>query len=74
MFYIHCPYCGEYREEEEFHPKGEAHIARPADPENCSDDEWGDYLFFRDNPVASTTSCGCTPWAAASSSTSRATP
>ncbi|WP_027960686.1 sarcosine oxidase subunit delta [Halomonas halodenitrificans] len=50
MFYIHCPYCDEYRDEEEFHPKGQAHIARPEDPETCSDEEWGDYLFFRDNP------------------------
>nr|WP_299244969.1 sarcosine oxidase subunit delta [uncultured Halomonas sp.] len=50
MFYIHCPYCDEHREEEEFHPKGQAHIVRPAEPENCSDEEWGDYLFFRDNP------------------------
>ncbi|WP_104202439.1 sarcosine oxidase subunit delta [Billgrantia saliphila] len=50
MFHIYCPYCEELREEEEFHPKGQAHIARPADPEACSDEEWGDYLFFRDNP------------------------
>lgn len=50
MFLIYCPYCEEHREEEEFHAKGQAHIARPADPEACSDEEWGDYLFFRDNP------------------------
>ncbi len=50
MFYIYCPYCGEHREEEEFHPKGQAHIERPKQPEECSDEEWGDYLFFRDNP------------------------
>lgn len=50
MFYIYCPYCGEHREEEEFHPKGQAHIERPKEPEACSDEEWGDYLFFRDNP------------------------
>lgn len=50
MFHIYCPYCEEYREEEEFHPKGQAHLQRPAEPETCSDDEWGDYLFFRDNP------------------------
>ncbi len=50
MFYIHCPYCDEYRDEEEFHPKGQAHIARPEDPEACSDEQWGAYLFFRDNP------------------------
>ncbi|MBA2779707.1 sarcosine oxidase subunit delta [Billgrantia kenyensis] len=50
MFLIYCPHCEELREEEEFHPKGQAHIVRPADPEACSDEEWGDYLFFRDNP------------------------
>ncbi len=50
MFLIYCPYCEEHREEEEFHPKGQAHIARPEDPEACSDEQWGDYLFFRDNP------------------------
>ncbi|MBB3062006.1 sarcosine oxidase subunit delta [Microbulbifer rhizosphaerae] len=50
MFYIHCPYCCEYREEEEFHAKGQAHIARPADPDQCSDEEWGTYLYFRKNP------------------------
>lgn len=50
MFYIHCPYCDEHRDEEEFAPKGQAHIARPEEPESCSDEEWGAYLFFRDNP------------------------
>lgn len=50
MFHIYCPYCVEYREEEEFHPRGQAHIARPAEPSKTSDDAWGDYLFFRDNP------------------------
>ncbi|WP_456269160.1 sarcosine oxidase subunit delta [Kushneria sp. AK178] len=50
MFYILCPYCKEHREEEEFHPRGQAHLLRPEDPENASDEEWGDYLFFRDNP------------------------
>lgn len=50
MLHIYCPYCAEYREEEEFHPKGEAHIIRPEDPEACTDEEWGDYLFFRKNP------------------------
>lgn len=50
MFHIFCPYCKEYREEEEFHPRGEAHLMRPADPDATSDEEWGDYLFFRDNP------------------------
>lgn len=50
MFHIYCPYCEEHREEEEFHPRGQAHLQRPADPDSCSDEQWGDYLFFRDNP------------------------
>ncbi|UQG58814.1 sarcosine oxidase subunit delta [Marinobacter sp. M3C] len=50
MFYIHCPYCAERRSEEEFHCVGQAHVQRPENPEAASDREWGDYLFFRDNP------------------------
>jgi len=50
MLHIFCPYCGELRSEEEFHAKGQAHIARPLDPDACSDAEWGEYMFFRDNP------------------------
>ena len=50
MLHIHCPYCGELREEEEFHYSGEAHIKRPLEPETLSDEAWGDYLFFRKNP------------------------
>ena len=47
MFHIYCPHCCEHREEEEFHVKGQAHIARPLDPEALSDEEWGNYLYFR---------------------------
>ena len=50
MFHIYCPYCEEHRDEEEFHASGEAHIARPLDPDNCTDKEWGEFLFFRTNP------------------------
>ncbi|SDH23861.1 sarcosine oxidase subunit delta [Vibrio xiamenensis] len=50
MLLIYCPHCGEFREEEEFSPKGQAHIARPADPDGCSDEEWGKYMYFRSNP------------------------
>jgi sarcosine oxidase subunit delta len=50
MLRINCPYCGEYREEEEFHYAGQAHIARPGDPDNCTDEDWGHYLYFRKNP------------------------
>lgn len=49
MFLIECPYCG-VREQSEFAYHGEAHIVRPADPAACGDAEWGEYLFFRDNP------------------------
>lgn len=49
MFLIECPYCG-VRDESEFSYGGEAHIARPLDPDALSEQEWGDYLFFRTNP------------------------
>jgi len=50
MFHIYCPHCAEYREEDEFHAKGQAHIVRPLAPDNCSDAEWGNYMYFRPNP------------------------
>lgn len=50
MFLIHCPYCGEHREENEFHAAGQAHLARPTDPDACTDREWAQYLYFRKNP------------------------
>ena len=49
MFLIHCPHCGP-RDETEFAYGGEAHIARPKDPDALSDAEWADYLFMRTNP------------------------
>ena len=48
MLIIPCPWCGE-RNDAEFTPGGEAHIARPADPQHMSDQEWGEYLYFRQN-------------------------
>jgi len=50
MFLINCPYCEEDRSQEEFHAAGEGHITRPKDPASCSEEEWGDYVFFRKNP------------------------
>ncbi|NHR07132.1 sarcosine oxidase subunit delta [Chromobacterium haemolyticum] len=50
MLLIHCPHCGEAREEEEFDYAGEAFIVRPAAPEQVDDEAWGDYLFCRKNP------------------------
>ena len=51
MLLITCPYCREARSEEEFSYAGEAHRARPANPEALSDAEWADYLHFRSNPL-----------------------
>jgi heterotetrameric sarcosine oxidase delta subunit len=48
MFLIDCPYCGT-RQQTEFHCHGEAHIARPKDPDAISDAEWADYMFNRSN-------------------------
>ena len=50
MLQLLCPYCGELRAEEEFAYAGEAHIRRPAAPDELSDREWGEYLHFRRNP------------------------
>lgn len=49
MLTIKCPWCGE-RAQTEFSHYGEAHILRPTDPDQLSDKEWADYLFFRTNP------------------------
>jgi len=49
MFLIECPYCGE-RDQTEFSCHGEAHIARPSNSTELTDEQWGDYVFFRTNP------------------------
>ncbi len=48
MFLINCPYCGE-RDQAEFSCGGEAHIVRPKNPPELSDDQWAEYLFLRKN-------------------------
>ena len=45
MFLINCPYCGE-RDQAEFSCGGEAHIARPKNPPDLTDDQWAEYLFL----------------------------
>jgi sarcosine oxidase subunit delta len=47
MMQLACPWCG-VRDEPEFVCGGAAAIARP--PLDASDQEWGQYLLFRDNP------------------------
>lgn len=49
MFQIKCPWCG-LRDETEYKYGGQAHVAYPKDPDALSDEEWAQYLFFRDNP------------------------
>jgi sarcosine oxidase subunit delta len=47
MMQLTCPWCG-VRDESEFTCAGTSHIARAA--VTASDEEWGRYLFFRENP------------------------
>jgi heterotetrameric sarcosine oxidase delta subunit len=66
MLLIPCPWCGA-RDEAEFRCGGEAHIARPKDPDALSDAEWADYLFMRANPKGPLRerwvhSLGCRRW------------
>ena len=66
MLLIECPYCG-IRDESEFSYGGEAHIARPLNPEELTDEQWGDYLFFRTNPKGAhkerwVHTAGCRRW------------
>jgi len=48
MILISCPNCGP-RDETEFHYGGQAHVPYPEDPSALSDEEWGRYLFYREN-------------------------
>jgi sarcosine oxidase, subunit delta len=52
MLLVRCPWCGD-REEIEFSYGGQADVSYPADPATTSDEEWAQYLFFRDNPKGS---------------------
>ena len=49
MFIINCPYCGE-RDQTEFTCHGEAHIARPDNPSEISDEEWDNFVYLRKSP------------------------
>lgn len=48
MILISCPDCGP-RDETEFHYGGQAHVPYPEDPNALTDEEWGRYLFYREN-------------------------
>jgi sarcosine oxidase subunit delta len=47
MMILDCPWCGR-RDEPEFQCGGTTHLVRPS--AEVSDEIWGEYLFFRDNP------------------------
>jgi sarcosine oxidase subunit delta len=49
MLLIACPWCG-MRPENEFRYGGEAHVARPADPQSVADAAWAEFLYMRTNP------------------------
>lgn len=49
MLLIQCPWCGP-RDETEFRYGGEAHVARPENPEKLTDAEWAEFIFIRSNP------------------------
>ncbi len=48
MLKIPCPWCGP-RDEVEFSCGGEAHIARPENPQELDDPAWAGYVFMRRN-------------------------
>lgn len=48
MLSIRCPWCGP-RCESEFCCGGEAHLERPVPAEQVTDEQWAQYLFYRDN-------------------------
>ena len=66
MLLISCPWCGP-RDESEFSPGGEAHIVRPLEPDQLTDEDWADYVFMRKNPKGELReqwnhSAGCRRW------------
>jgi heterotetrameric sarcosine oxidase delta subunit len=66
MLQLTCPWCGP-RDETEYHYGGQAHVPYPENPSDLSDEEWAEYLFFRDNPLGPfaerwSHSVGCRRW------------
>jgi len=49
MLLIYCPYCEEERSELEFRQAGDAHIARPTNMTEMTDEEFEAFFFLRDN-------------------------
>ncbi|MGO4752453.1 sarcosine oxidase subunit delta [Streptomyces sp. 2MCAF27] len=66
MLLISCPWCGP-RDETEYHYGGQAHLPYPQAPADLDDQQWAEYVFYRDNikgPFAERWmhSTGCRRW------------
>ena len=66
MLLISCPNCGS-RDETEFHYGGQAHVPYPENPNELTDRQWAEYLFYRDNTKGAFAerwlhSTGCRQW------------
>ena len=66
MLLLTCPWCGP-KDETEFSYGGQAHVAHPSTPADLTDQEWAEFLFFRDNPKGPFAerwvhSTGCRRW------------
>jgi sarcosine oxidase subunit delta len=66
MLLFSCPNCGP-RNETEFHYGGQAHVSYPEHPEELTDREWAEYLFYRQNTKGLFAerwvhSAGCRKW------------
>lgn len=66
MLLISCPNCGP-RDETEFHYGGQAHVPYPENPNDLTDREWAEYLFYRENTKGTFAerwvhSTGCRQW------------
>ncbi|MFE7835438.1 sarcosine oxidase subunit delta [Streptomyces sp. NPDC057474] len=49
MLLISCPWCGP-RNETEYHYGGQAHVPYPENQADLTDEQWAEYVFYRDNP------------------------
>jgi heterotetrameric sarcosine oxidase delta subunit len=66
MLLITCPWCGP-RDETEFSYGGQAGVAYPTQPATLSDEQWAQFVFFRENPKGRFTerwvhAQGCRRW------------
>jgi sarcosine oxidase subunit delta len=66
MLLFSCPNCGP-RNETEFNYGGQAHVAYPEHPDELTDSDWAEYLFYRQNTKGLFAerwvhSAGCRKW------------